>query len=213
MRAIHIRTADRGADDAIAEWLHRHEIDVIDCADAFDACVAALDSPHDAPELALAGVDWISPNESAVLGYLRETWPGIIIVVHGGSTAAVGYPASALTLVCRTGDALRELLASPPAALRARLTEKRRFVETRDEEWRAAPRISIPGISPTTQRQTPENPETDGAFDEKDAPPVHKRTERPIPVAPPGRVTSLTAEELAALLEDWEPNTGRSADV
>lgn len=213
MRAIHLRTADRGADDAIAAWLHRHDVEVVDCADAFDACVAALTSPHEAPDLALAGVDWISPNESAVLGYLRETWPGIIIVIHGASAATAGYPSSPLTLVCRTGDALREVLASPPGALRARLTETRRFVETCDKEWRAPPpRFSIPELRPTKEPQAPDNPATKDSSDER-AKPVERRVEPPMPASPPARVTSLTAEELAALLEDWEPNIGRSADV
>jgi hypothetical protein len=216
MRTLHLRTADRGVDDAIAAWLRRHDVEVIECADAFDACVAALESPQTAPDILIAGVDWLSPSESSVLGYLRETWPGIIMLIHGGSNAAAVYPAAARTLICRTDAELRQVLASPPAALRDHLKESKRIPENSDDQTRTPPRISISELPPVGEPQSPDNPERSEA-PERQAPPVDRPVATPAaapkPHAAPARVTSLTAEELAALLEDWEPNIDRSADV
>jgi len=73
--------------------------------------------------------------------------------------------------------------------------------------------LPTPEPAPARKRQTPDNSAAADASVQQPAPPIEKHVDPPIPVAPRARVTSLTAEELAALLEDWEPNSSPPADV
>lgn len=229
MRAIHLRTADRGADDAIASWLDGHGVEVIECDDPFDACVVALRYDGPPPRFAFIGLDWISPQEFSIAGRFREIWPEIILVLHGSPQAAAGFPAAPLTFVCRGGETLRNLLSAPPADLLARFKGARRTSTAPSERWRPAPSIAdTPPLSdyePDTlspspasddngaQRVDTDNPVPDNPpiADPRvaDPPRIVDRprmisNQGPDETPPPRQADALTPEELAMLLEDWQ---------
>lgn len=235
MRILHLRTADRGADEAIASWLQSHDTEVIECADPFDACLAALAADEPAPELALVGLDWVSPDDFTVVGYFRESWPGIVVVFYGSPRVAASFPAAPLTIVCRTAESFEELLRGSPAALRSRCSDAHRPTRRILDDWRATPPAPAPNASPPSELadfpppassnnagdSPPRNveyppPPTVIAVDEVTAPPdrippADKRTSATVRQehAPPPRVDALTPEELAMLLEDWAPKLNR----
>ncbi len=117
MKVIHLRTGDAAIDDRIAAWLRRHAATVVECADAFEACVVAIKHRQPPPQLAFIGADWLAPDEFSILGYLRETWPTIGIVVTGSPRVIATFPASPRTHICRSEAMLQQMFASTPAVL------------------------------------------------------------------------------------------------
>ncbi len=208
-KAIHLRTADRGTDGAISAWLERHGVEVVACADAFEACTFALTHSATIPELAFIGADWLAPDELAISGYFRETWPGVTIVIYGSAATTAGFEASALTHVYRSAAAVRRMLAAAPGAL---LEESRAALRTSvalDDGWR--PRLDTPGPAvsaaveeasvprPVVQTRDLEALDADIAAHVGGQPP-EAAAGQPAPASQ----TILTREELAALLEDEE---------
>jgi hypothetical protein len=209
-RAIHVRTGDRGTDGAISTWLQRHGVDVTPCADAFEACVYALAQPEPPPELALIGADWLAPDEVAVLGYLRETWPGIAIVVYGGTEATASFEASPATRVCRSGEALRRMLADTPDALLDVRRAAPQSPAPPDDGWRPQPKAAPPEVRHPGPGGLPLPRSTIQTHDpEMLASELARRSSQEgsggtAGQRPPVSHEILTREELAALLADDE---------
>lgn len=192
-RAIHLRTGERGTDQAIASWLRRHGVEVIDCADAYEACTFALLHGEQRPDLALIGVDWLAPAEFAIVTYFRETWPGLRIVVHGEACLTAALHAAAPTVTCVSAGELRRFLEDSPDALMTWSFAADRSRSLVDD-WRPCPTDPTPhgqhsgdasespvgGLNPGV---TPRDASNEGVSMPRDI---------------------LTKDELAALLEDDE---------
>jgi hypothetical protein len=207
-RAIHLRTGDRGTDGAIAAWLERHGVDVIACADAFEACTFALTHSAATPDLALVGADWLPPDQLAIIGYLRETWPGVTTVVYGSAPATAGFEATPLTLVQRSAAAVQRMLAGTPGALLEESLKALRAQAPLDDGWRpqaktpppAEPQLPAAGTAlPRPASQTRDAHAPGGELTPRV---TGQDSETGGGARPPVRQTILTQEELAALLED-----------
>ena len=210
-KAVHLRTGDRGTDGAISTWLERHGIEIVTCADAFEACAVALRQHEPPPDLALIGADWLAPGERAIIDYFRESWPGVVIVVHGSTTATSSLPAQPLTRVCRSAGEVQELLADSPDALLNRLRCAPRAQAPIDNDQRGQPKEAAADERRAGMKEAPlpqptiptgERPEPPVELTPSTAPRDSAATTTGKP-APPSR-SVLTEEELAALLEDDE---------
>lgn len=184
-RAIHIRTGQRADVDAVEEWLAAHHVDLLPCSDAYDACVRMATDAHDAPELALLGIDWLAPDDLAVVTYLRRTWPHIAVVVYGGDSAsAAQFELDPATRTCRVQGTLMRLLRLAPDELLARFAMSPASVGQ-------PRRVPVTPAAPPT----PTRPVTTAS-----APPLETAARRSAPEAITPRAT-LSREELAALLD------------
>jgi hypothetical protein len=208
-KAIHLRTGDRATDGAIAGWLERYGVDVVDCGDAFEACTLTLTQPEPSPDLALIGADWLAPDELAIISYFRETWPGVVIVVYGSAAATAGFEESPLALVCRSPDAVRRVLSEAPGTLLERSFEALRMQTPQDDGWRPRP-VAPPADerhlhdkSMRMSRLMIEDAEHVAAELEPDD--AKHDAEPPADDRAPAPAEILTPEELAALLNDDEP--------
>jgi hypothetical protein len=200
-KAIHLRTGDRATDGAISAWLERHGVEIVACADAFEACVFALTHSAATPDLALVGADWLAPDEHAIIGYLRETWPGVTTVVYGGAPAVAGFEAGPLTLVRCSAAAVRRMLAGAPSALLEESVRALRAQVSPDDGWRPRPQAPPPaGTAPA--RPAVRTQDTHVPGDRPAARVTGQGSEMPGGPRPATRQTILTQEELAALLED-----------
>ena len=206
-KAIHLRTGDRGTDGAIAAWLERHGVEVVACADAFEACTIALTHSAAAPDLALIGADWLAPEELAISSYFRETWPELTIVIYGSASATAGFEATALTHVCRSAAAVRRMLAATPGALVEESRGALKTLATLDDGWR--PQLDAPlatGAAAVEEAVLPRPANRMQATNARDAditPPDGEQPPATTAGQPaPASQTILTREELAALLED-----------
>lgn len=209
-KAVHLRTGDRETDGAVSMWLERHEVDVFDFADPFEACTFALTRPETTPDVAFIGADWLAPDELRIIDYLRETWPGLGMVIYGSTPATAGLHAGPQTLVLHPLSAVRRILVDSPAALLSRFPETSRTSAPPDDDWRPGlqtpPRDAQP---PPKVRKRPFAP--DAAVEQAKpawavpAPRVTPRDpEQQAGPSAPSTQTILTREELAALLEDDE---------
>ncbi len=205
-----MRTGDRGTDGAISAWLERHGIEVVPCADPFEACTLALTQRGPAPDLAFIGVDWLAPGEAAIIGYFRETWPGLTMVVYGSAQATAGFEASPPTLVCRSAEGLRRMLADSPEALLSKSVEATRSQAPPDDGWRPQPNASPPDVQRVSRGGTPLPRATIQTHDaEMLAAELARRGSRQdadgaLGKRSPASHEILTREELAALLADDE---------
>lgn len=208
LSAIHLRTADRGTDGAIAAWLRDHGVGVVSCADPFEACVAALTQSTPTPDLAFVGVDWLAHDETAIVGYLRQTWPELTIVLYGSGPALAGFQGSPLSVTCRTSAALRRMLEESPAQFLAESQAARRSRATPRDAWRPPPALAAPDDAPI-DAPDPVAPHPTIRTRDADllAAELAPRFGGPRATPPTDPPTSsaheiLTPEELAALLED-----------
>ena len=206
-RAIHLRTGDRATDGSIGAWLDRHGIDVVSCADPFEACTLALTQPKPAPSLALVGADSLTPDELSIVGYLRETWPHLAVVVYGSVPATAGLEEARSTVVCHSAGAVRRMLEDPPSDLLDRSRGSLRLQASLGDDWHPqpdGPAIGVPRPDAmagwlsheTSQPENHAGLTCDGATE--GARPVSDSASPEGAEAPCG---ILTPEELAALLE------------
>jgi len=179
--ALHLRTGDHGNAYAINAWLERHGIQVVNCRDALEACVVLLRQPALTPDWAFIGTQWLDGDDRPIVRYMRQTWPGVTIVLYGG--ALVELAGDRRTVVCRTSADLRNMLAGSPDDLLARSVRAPRPVDN-------------PGEAGETHQATPEKQPLD-----RPLPPAGSDTIRPpgSDAAPP---SILTRDELAALLDE-----------
>ncbi|GEM_PF-1990104 len=208
VKVVHLRTGDAAIDGRIAAWLRRHGATVIECADACEACVLAVRAEGLPPQLAMVGADWLAPDEFSVLGYFREVWPSIGIVITGSPRVVAMFPASPRTYICRNEAALVRMFALTPAALYDQIASGARrplegpagAVAGEDGYRPVAPGVSrildhARASSDPDERPTGREPQTgDGvaaAADPLVEPDSTEITGRP-----------LTPEEVAALLDD-----------
>jgi hypothetical protein len=114
--ALHIRTGDPGAGEAIDAWLTASGFDALNCADAYEACVHLLRRAEQVPELIFIGVDWLAPDEHEILRYARETWPAVGMVIYGAPQppSAARLP---LSRCCGSRAELAALLAESAGTL------------------------------------------------------------------------------------------------
>jgi hypothetical protein len=139
---LHIRTSDRAGADAIDEWIARHQLEVRSCNDAYDAVVAMLTHPEQVPDLAFVGTVGMDVEDLALIGWLRETWPHVAIVVRDPTERTGRQPGVA---TCQDHAALLDLLKAAPADLLQRLGRS---------PIAAAPRSALGGLGPATETDT-----------------------------------------------------------
>lgn len=199
--AIHLRTGEPSAAEAVEAWLHDHQVDSTLFLDAYDACVYLLQHSDQVPDLAFVGIDWLAPDELSIIRLIRETWPGSGIVVYASTDEAPPFQPAPPACICRTPAALLQLMTEPPAQVVRRLREQAALAAAHTPEPQTAgtpartPRKSPdpkPSAKPPAKRgkphtTTPSGGQTDAA---KSAPPG----------APPRSM--LTNDELSALLDD-----------
>ena len=113
--AMHIRTGQRAAAEAVDAWLGQHQVDVAAFADVYAACAFLLKHFDRVPELTFIGADWLAESEFAIARYIRETWPRTGIVLYGSAGVPLGADVAPLVLTCRGEAALREVIALRPA--------------------------------------------------------------------------------------------------
>jgi len=220
-RAVHIRTGQPAAAEAIDAWLSDHDVEVLACADVYEACVHLLREYHNVPEMVVIGTDWLAPDELAIVRYARETWPRAAIVVYGAG-ASPAPEASPLTIACGSDAALRTVLADSPAQLLERLCLRTVTVPADDLlPTRAAtptpeygpvfpPLRPTPAGAPTVTR-SPDGSRTRVSAPGCAPPDCDRRASRgrgALATRPPLTLSStdaarsiLTAEELSALLD------------
>ncbi|HMQ15959.1 MAG TPA: hypothetical protein PKC49_08300 [Phycisphaerae bacterium] len=115
-QAVVVRTGQREQSDHICRVLRDAGVNPVECLDALEACLHLLRNPQPSPEAVFIGVDWLTREDQALAGYVRQTWPGVLIVLHGEGCDAVpaaGRP----TILCRTTAELARTLASAPEGL------------------------------------------------------------------------------------------------
>jgi hypothetical protein len=204
-----LRTGDQGIDGAISTWLERHDVEVVGCADPFEACAFALTQRGSAPDLAFIGVDWLAPEELAIVDYLREIWPELSAVVYGGAQATARLEPNAPALVCRSAEGLRRMLADSPDAL---LSQPRAAAPQSppDDGWRPHPAAPAPDVQRVSPKDMPVSRRTIQTHDaEMLAAELARRaapqdSDATVGKRPPSAHEILTREELAALLADDE---------
>ena len=205
---IHVHTGDRGSDEAVADWLERHNVEIVECGDAFDACVIALTQRDRQPDLALVGADWLSPAEFSVVEYFRESWPSMPVVVYGSTPAAATVRPDALTLVCGSRSALERLLAESPDALLGKSLGGHEPHSPKEDAWRPRPRIPAPEqrqSDPTDdgiQSQSAHRPGAATADNIPESRPSPRESGNMTDSRAPAASSILTEEELAELLKD-----------
>ena len=200
--AIHLRTGESHAAEEISAWLRDHRVEVTGFSDAYDLCVHLLQHSAEIPDLALVGADWLSPGEFAIVRYLRETWPGVGIVVYSSGGETPPCEPGPLTRVCRSSHALRQLLSESPERTLSRLRQE---ASLEAPQAAARSRADRPAAIRETPSQTPAS--APGASAAKpNGPPIDRDEQadgsKPGPAAdqPPRGI--LTDEELSALLDD-----------
>lgn len=191
-RAIHVRTGQRVAADALDGWLARHGVRVDGFGDVYETCVHLLTNYEQTADLALVGMDWLSDDECAIIPYLRQTWPRVGLVLYGAALNSPLIELLPMTLACRLGEPIRQLLAGTPQELLQRMSTKA-AVEAREGPPR--PR-GVPEAGPALEPRPRTSPVKGSAVagGMVDAGPSCGEAPRSI----------LTAEELAALLQDQE---------
>jgi len=112
--AVHLRTGQPGDAARIDAWLSRHDVAVHGADDPFRLCVLVLQQAELAPDLACLGGAGLRGDDWSVLGYLRDTWPHIGIVVYGDPTLRV--PEQTL-FTCRSEQEWRHMTGGTPSAL------------------------------------------------------------------------------------------------
>lgn len=198
-RAIHIRTGQRAAVDAIDAWLARHDVDVVRVDDVYGACAHLLRHYERIPDLALLGADWLSEEELSIVAYLRHTWPRVGVVVYGAARSTPMLDMMPMTHSCRVENDLARLVAESPDALVQRLRARAAsLAPPSGPATRAAPdhtaELRAPAVAPAAARVAPRE-----AVERHEIAPGARGAAGPAPVVPP-RAT-LTAEELSALLD------------
>ena len=156
----------------------------------------------------MIGIDWLPPNEYSIISYLRETWPGLTIVVYGNTPTIVEFERMPLTIVCRSATEIRRVLANTPGALVKHSLEAMRAKSFPEDQWRPQPveptRISgVPPVeAPPAKRPTikTKQVETPGADLSPNV--TGRDANNVLESRPPITQAILTQEELAALLED-----------
>ncbi|GAG00236.1 unnamed protein product, partial [marine sediment metagenome] len=150
-RAIHIRSGEAGAGQAVDNWLERHGVERVCCADVLDACAFILKNSAHVPDLAFVGADRLSVDDLAILRYLRETWPAIGIVLYGEHAELDPHTPATRTLVCPSRAALDEILAASPDRLLAQFW---RISSPIEPDTGADDRFSGRSVRPTATPQT-----------------------------------------------------------
>lgn len=210
-KALHLRTGDRSADDAITSWLERHQIETVTCRDPFEACAHALKAPDDRPDLIWIGADWLAPDESAVIEYLREVWPAAAIVLHGQDPAIRAEPETERGAQrIRGAAALRRLLADDPAFVLRKLRPTPRLMNA--DGRGAAPEFVRRAVSTRSRLRDggsapiagPKSLLTETLGGNAAAGLAQLASDSAVATTPPLSQAVLTQEELAALLEDDE---------
>lgn len=116
---IHMRTGDRVAAGDVDAWCARHQIELTTADDAFSGLGALLSEavPFD---WIWIGLDWLAPDEVAVVRYARQRCPSAAIVVYGAAQIAVAPDMLRGVLWCADRESLREALLTEPTALAGR---------------------------------------------------------------------------------------------
>jgi len=180
--ALHVRTGQPAAAGALDAWLDRHGVERTAFDDVYSACVHLLTQYERVPDLVFVGADWLLEDEFGILRYLRETWPRVGIVVYGRTDISPALHVAPLVCACPTQAALDRLLAETPARLLERLCAES------SQLWTAPKRLE--------SERRPDAIETH-------APPAQRVTcAAPALSEPDPPRALLTAEELAALLDD-----------
>ena len=204
-RTIHIRAGGAGAGQAVDNWLERHGVERVCCADALDACAFILKNSAHVPDLAFVGVDRLTADDLAIIKYLRETWPAIGIVLYGEHAELDPHTRATRTLVCPSRAALDEILAASPDRLLAqfwRLPSSTESDTEADDRFigRSARPAATPHTSDDSDQADAKGPAT---VSEPLKPPGDNDASRSHPPPPsPAPRSMLTPEELAILLED-----------
>lgn len=204
-RAIHIRTGEPGAGQAVDNWLERHGVEQICCVDVLDACAFILKNSARVPDLAFVGMNRLTADDLAIVKYLRETWPAVAIVLYGEHAELDSYARAPRTLVCPSRAALDEILAAPPDNLLAKF-----WRVSSPNETHIGPNNRFIGRSeqPPATLQTGDDREHANASEPED---ISEMPEPPrcddachshSPPPSPAPRSMLTPEELAILLED-----------
>jgi hypothetical protein len=190
---MHVHTGLPTLAGDIDAWLAAQGVDAVTLNDAFDACQHLLTSYEQAPELAFVGVDRLERDERQLVRFLRETWPGIAVVLYGGNAAAP-WSADALVTAVDCRASLRDLLACTPAELIQRI---------RRGQARVASRLAAPPPAPEPPRRPPLGArELEFVRAACDEPGLATTAPAALRVTPMESTSvSLTAEELAALLD------------
>ncbi|MBI5865754.1 MAG: hypothetical protein HZB38_14845 [Planctomycetes bacterium] len=115
MRVFHVRTGECTLTARVAAWVAAHVASCAEANDPYAACAHLLTRPDDVPDLILVGLDWLAEDEIALLGYLRETWPGAVLVGYSQAPTRCIAVHDPLTRFVQTSDELDGMLAKTPA--------------------------------------------------------------------------------------------------
>jgi hypothetical protein len=143
-RALHIRTGQRAAADALDAWLVQHQVESVPFGDVYEACVHLLQNYERVPDVVLVGADWLSDDELNIVRYVRQTWSGAAIIIYGSAPDTPRVDVLPLVLTCRGERGLRTLLDGTPAELVRRLAESVGPIESPTAAIPARPATTAP---------------------------------------------------------------------
>jgi len=140
-RALHVRTGERWAVDAVEAWLTRHGLAVVGCADPYEACAmlaklagkmptppmgagataglpgTAQERWHAVPAVVCVGLDRLSGDEHELLTYVRRAWGQAPILIYGEPMVPLTVAPGGPTWWCCSRESLTAILARPPESL------------------------------------------------------------------------------------------------
>lgn len=155
-KVLHLRTGLKSVTERIGAWLAREGAERIDCADAFDACVYALQNRGHDVAAVFVGTDWLAPDEYPVLHRLQETWPTAVTVVYGDGRAPYAVDPAARIYVCTTPRDLDQLLSERLEHVVERI--RRMFPARQIGESRPRPRPAQAPRIPGDDKADPAHP-------------------------------------------------------
>lgn len=189
-KAFHLLAGQSQGAELVDAWLRRHRVRQVVLKDPYEACVYLIRHADQVPDFAFVDADSLTREELIIVQYLRETWPGVGIIIYSGHDQAELPDSGPLQRASRGTAGLRQLLGSSPERLLRRL----RIFPDQDANGGAQRGNSRPTGSRT---ETPPAQGPPAGSPPQPAPPPTKTDNLPRGI--------LSPEELSALLEENGP--------
>ncbi len=151
--AAHLQTGEPAAMTEVDQWLRNHGVRTVNWPDAFAACTHLLIHANEVPDLVLIGLEWLPTDEVDIARYIRETWPGVGMVLYGAATEKTVLDSDARMIRCSTIEALQEVLRRRPDALQEELSAGAPQTLRMGDRVAVHPRDEQEGIRPRDERQ------------------------------------------------------------
>lgn len=109
-RVVHLCMGDRAWQNCVDRWLEAAGVVVSRFDDAYSLCAHLRQDSRPAPDAVAVGVDWLNRCELQVVKYVRQSWPGAVIIVYGTPQAPLDCATWDRLVVCSSRVQLDALL-------------------------------------------------------------------------------------------------------